>query len=321
MILFIPAAFSFVCPTEVLAFHNCIDEFAERDCEVVFVSTDSKHCLWQWQHLPKSLGGLGGVRVTLASDQSHQMSRDYGVLLENKGMATRGMYIIDPEGIVQQITMNNIAVGRSVLEALRLVEAFKVAADKGVLCPANWKVGEETLAETYEDQEHDLIRQMAGVQIKNLDNNTSEPFQLVMPKHIEAKHKHTASAPNVESPTQATQRSRAVTQSSTANNSKRNSAGHTTNNRVTLEFSDPLAQPKGSKGTSNEFVTMAEEGKHSGSTSPTTGMQKGIEALKKMSSGWSTPLRSPGLSGPSPIKEVKEESLTSTPGSRSGYFD
>ena len=318
MILFIPAAFSFVCPTEVLAFHNCIDEFAERDCEVVFVSTDSKHCLWQWQHLPKSLGGLGGVRVTLASDQSHQMSRDYGVLLENKGMATRGMYIIDPEGIVQQITMNNIAVGRSVLEALRLVEAFKVAAEKGVLCPANWKVGEETLAETYEDQEHDFIRQMAEVQIKNLDNNTSQPFQLVMPKHVEAKNKSTTSAPAAESSPQPT---RTSSRNSNANNNKRNSAGHTTNNRVILEFSDPLAQPKGANGTSHDFITMPDEDKRSGQTSPTTGVQKGLEALKRMSSGWSTPLRSPGLNGPSPIKEVKEEAPTSSPGSRSGYFD
>jgi peroxiredoxin (alkyl hydroperoxide reductase subunit C) len=201
MLLFIPAAFSFICPTEVLAFHNCIDEFKERDCEIIFVSTDSKHCLWQWQHLPKSLGGLGGVRVILASDQNHQMSRDYGVLLEDKGMATRGMYIIDAEGIVQQVTINNIAVGRSVLEALRLVEAFKVAGEKGVLCPANRKTGEDTLEETYHDQEHDLVRQIANVQIKDLDNNTSQSFTLIMPKHIAAKAKMDSSGPAKSSPT------------------------------------------------------------------------------------------------------------------------
>jgi len=239
------------------------------------------------------------------------MCRDYGVLLEGKGIATRGTYIIDTEGVVQQITMNNITVGRSVLEALRLVEAFKVAAEKGVLCPANWKVGEDTLTGTYEDDEHDLVRHMANVQIKNLDNNTSQPFQLVLPKHLEAKHKHKTSTSVPASPV-------------TAGNSKRNSAGHTSNTRFTLEFSDPLAQPQGFKGIASEYIAMADpeaEGKKSGSTSPTTGMQKGIGALKKMSAGWSTPLRSPALSGPSSIKEVREEALISTPGSRSGYFD
>ncbi|KAF2434422.1 peroxiredoxin TSA1, partial [Tothia fuscella] len=138
ILMFIPAAFSFVCPTEVLAFHNCNEEFTERGCAVAFVSTDSKYSLWQWQHLPKNKGGIGHVSVPLLSDQSHRMSRDYGVLVEKDGLDLRGMFIIDPKGIIQQITMNNIPVGRSVLEALRLVEAFKAVAEKGVLCPAGW---------------------------------------------------------------------------------------------------------------------------------------------------------------------------------------
>jgi alkyl hydroperoxide reductase subunit AhpC len=89
--------------TEILAFHNCLDEFIERECSVAFVSTNSKYSLWQWQHLPRNHGGVGRVNVPLLSDQSHRMSRDYGVLIESSGLALRGMFIIDPTGIIQLV--------------------------------------------------------------------------------------------------------------------------------------------------------------------------------------------------------------------------
>ena len=88
----------------MLAFHNCIEEFTDRGCAVAFVSTDSKHCLWQWQNTPLNRGGLGKVNVPLLSDASHKMTRDYGVLLEDQGIALRGMFLLDRKGIIQQVS-------------------------------------------------------------------------------------------------------------------------------------------------------------------------------------------------------------------------
>jgi alkyl hydroperoxide reductase subunit AhpC len=103
ILLFIPAAFSFVCPTEVLAFQNCLEEFRDRNCDVVFVSVDTKHSLWHWQNVPRQYGGLGQIDITLLSDAKHKMSRDYGVLIEEEGVCLRGMFILDGDGIVQQV--------------------------------------------------------------------------------------------------------------------------------------------------------------------------------------------------------------------------
>lgn len=103
ILLFIPAAFSFVCPTEVLAFQNCLDEFKDRNCSIVFISVDTKHSLWHWQNVPRQYGGLGGIDIPLLSDATHRLSRDYGVLIEDQGVSLRGMFIIDNEGIVQQV--------------------------------------------------------------------------------------------------------------------------------------------------------------------------------------------------------------------------
>ncbi|KAF1970769.1 thioredoxin-like protein [Bimuria novae-zelandiae CBS 107.79] len=139
IILFIPAAFSFVCPTEFLAFQNCLEEFKDRICDVVFVSVDTKHSLWHWMNLPRQYGGLGQIDIALLSDVSHKMCRDYGVLVEDEGISLRGVFILDEEAVVQQITLNNLTVGRSVLEALRLPKVFQAVAKHGVLCPIDWK--------------------------------------------------------------------------------------------------------------------------------------------------------------------------------------
>lgn len=103
VILFIPAAFSFVCPTEVLAFQNCLEEFKDRNCDVIFVSVDTKHSLWHWQNVPRQYGGLGQIDIALLSDVNHKMSRDYGVLIEDEGVCLRGMFILDEEAVVQQV--------------------------------------------------------------------------------------------------------------------------------------------------------------------------------------------------------------------------
>jgi alkyl hydroperoxide reductase subunit AhpC len=104
IILFIPAAFSFVCPTEVIAFQNCLDEFKDRNCSVVLISVDTKHSLWHWQNVPRQYGGLGMIDIPLLSDATHRISRDYGVLIEDEGVSLRAMFIIDGEGIVQQVS-------------------------------------------------------------------------------------------------------------------------------------------------------------------------------------------------------------------------
>ena len=302
---FIPAAFSFVCPTEVLAFHNCIDEFIERNCAVAFVSTDSKHSLWQWQNLPRKIGGLGKVRVPLLSDQSHQMSRDYGVLLEKTGMDLRGSYIIDPQGIIQQVTINNVAVGRSVLEALRLVEAFQSVVEKGVLCPANWKPGEDTLDETYESRDELLSRTAPDeLQVKNLDANVMLPFNLVMPgSPYERRQRRTA--PTAGGPP----RLLVSESSSTSKHSlllpssmPQSITSQPNNGVVTLDFADPLGSG-GVMGSPHEFVSLEDEvgqrkdavdGTHSRNISagPMGFLgQRTVDALKR----WSTPLNSPRL--------------------------
>ncbi|KAH7125522.1 thioredoxin-like protein [Dendryphion nanum] len=179
ILLFIPAAFSFVCPTEVLAFQNCLDEFRDRNCEVVFVSVDTKHSLWHWQNVPRQYGGLGQIDIALLSDASHKMSRDYGVLIEEEGVCLRGMYIIDNNAIVQQVTLNNLPVGRSVLEALRLLEAFQAVAKHGVLCPVDWRPSgntadnistiSNTLIESYDDRLANLQKEFGDTVVTDLD--------------------------------------------------------------------------------------------------------------------------------------------------------
>lgn len=113
LLLFIPAAFSFVCPTEVIAFQNCYDEFRDRHCSIAFVSVDTKHSLWHWQNVPRQYGGLGNIDIPLLSDATHKIGRDYGVLVEEEGVSLRGMFIIDGEGLVQQVGSARIPISGS----------------------------------------------------------------------------------------------------------------------------------------------------------------------------------------------------------------
>ncbi|KAF2095465.1 thioredoxin-like protein, partial [Rhizodiscina lignyota] len=167
MILFMPMAFSFVCPTEVLAFDNVLEEFTEQECSVVFVSTDSKYSLHSWQTRPKREGGLGEINVPLLSDQNHKMSKAYGVLVEDEGIALRGRFIINPLGIIKHISINDVAVGRSVLESLRLLQAYKAEYENGVFCAANWKPGDTTLAPTQEAAQEYINEHFGELSVKD----------------------------------------------------------------------------------------------------------------------------------------------------------
>lgn len=145
VLAFIPLAFTFVCPTEIIAYSEAISKFQERDTEVLFASTDSEFSLLAWTNVPRKEGGLGQVNIPLLADTNHTLSRDYGVLVEEEGIALRGIFVIDPEGIVRQITINDTPVGRSVDETLRLVDAFQFTEKYGEVCPANWQKGDATM--------------------------------------------------------------------------------------------------------------------------------------------------------------------------------
>jgi len=145
VLAFIPMAWTFVCPTEIIAYSEAAEQFKERDTQVVFASVDSEYSLLSWASTVRKDGGLGGVNIPLLSDKNHKISKAYGVLLEDEGVALRGLFIVDPNGVVRQITINDLPVGRSVDETLRLVDASQFTEKYGEVCPANWAQGGATI--------------------------------------------------------------------------------------------------------------------------------------------------------------------------------
>jgi alkyl hydroperoxide reductase subunit AhpC len=145
VLFFYPLDFTFVCPTEIIAFSDHIEEFRSINCEVIGVSTDSHFSHLAWINTARKDGGLGGLKYPLLSDFSKKIAADYGVLVESAGLALRGLFIIDPNGVVRQITINDLPVGRSVDETLRLVKAFQFVEKHGEVCPANWKPNAPTI--------------------------------------------------------------------------------------------------------------------------------------------------------------------------------
>jgi peroxiredoxin (alkyl hydroperoxide reductase subunit C) len=147
VLLFYPLDFTFVCPTEVLSFSKSAKEFEERNCQVLGVSVDSKFVHKAWVDSRHEDGGLGGsLDYPLLADINKTTARQYGVLFEEAGVAYRGLFLIDPEGVVMHATINNLSVGRSVNEALRVLKAFQfVTSHEGEVCPANWEEGADTM--------------------------------------------------------------------------------------------------------------------------------------------------------------------------------
>lgn len=146
-LLFYPLDFTYVCPTEVLSFSRHAAAFSSRDCQILGVSVDSKHVHKAWVEAKYEDGGLGGrLEFPLLADLTKQMARDYGVLVDETGIALRGSFLIDPEGKIVHAVVNTSPVGRSAAEALRTLKAFQyVAAHAGELCPADWDEGEDTM--------------------------------------------------------------------------------------------------------------------------------------------------------------------------------
>jgi len=148
VIFFYPMDFTFVCPTEIIAFSDRSDEFRNINCELLAVSVDSKFTHLAWVNTPRKEGGLGPMKIPLVSDITKQISRDYGVLLEDgedAGVSLRGLFIINEQGIVRHISINDLPVGRSVDETLRLVQAFEYTDKYGEVCPSGWKPGDPTM--------------------------------------------------------------------------------------------------------------------------------------------------------------------------------
>jgi len=141
VLLFYPLDFTFVCPTELTTFSERLDDFEAIGAEVIGVSTDSVHSHRAWLRTPREQNGVEGLRYPLASDITKQVSRDYGVLIEDKGVALRGLFVIDPEGILRYAVIHDLNVGRSAEETIRVIQALQT----GGLCQAEWRPGQETL--------------------------------------------------------------------------------------------------------------------------------------------------------------------------------
>ncbi|MBN1342376.1 MAG: peroxiredoxin [Phycisphaerae bacterium] len=144
VLFFYPLDFTFVCPTEIIAFSDAADKFAKLGAKVAAVSVDSHYTHLAWVNTPKAQGGLGKVSFPLIADLDKNIARAYDVLLD-KGIALRGLFLIDPKGTVRQATVNDLPVGRNVDEVLRLIEAFQFVEKHGEVCPANWTPGADTM--------------------------------------------------------------------------------------------------------------------------------------------------------------------------------
>ena len=147
ILLFYPLDFTFVCPTEVLNFSNAAEQFSQLNCQIFGISVDSKYVHKAWVDTKREDGGLGGsLSYPLLSDINKKAAQDYGILLESDGVALRGLFLINPEGVVMHSTINSLSVGRSVSEAMRVLKAFQfVTTHHGLVCPADWEEGRDTM--------------------------------------------------------------------------------------------------------------------------------------------------------------------------------
>ena len=144
ILFFYPLDFTFVCPSEIIAFDKKLEAFKSRNCELIGVSVDSHFSHWAWKNTPVNKGGIGNVQYPLVADLTKNISRDYGVLMDD-AIALRGLFLIDKEGIVQHALVNNLPLGRNVDEAIRVLDALQFTEEHGEVCPANWNKGDEAM--------------------------------------------------------------------------------------------------------------------------------------------------------------------------------
>ncbi|HAG15261.1 MAG TPA: alkyl hydroperoxide reductase [Bacteroidales bacterium] len=161
---FYPLDFTFVCPTEILAFQERMADFEKRNVAVVGCSVDSAHSHWAWLNTELNAGGIKGVKYPLVSDLSKTIAENFDVLagdydydeendlslFDGDAVAYRGLFLIDKQGVVRHQVVNDLPLGRSIDEALRMVDALQYFEEHGDVCPANWKAGDEALVATHE---------------------------------------------------------------------------------------------------------------------------------------------------------------------------
>jgi peroxiredoxin 2/4 len=147
VLFFYPLDFTFVCPTEIIAFSKKVAEFKKRNCEVIGVSVDSKYTHFAWRNTTPDKGGIGKIGYPLVADLSRSIARSYGVL-HNEEKALRGLFLIDKEGVVRHAVVNDFPLGRNIDEAIRMVDALQYTEKNGEVCPANWTAGKEAMKET-----------------------------------------------------------------------------------------------------------------------------------------------------------------------------
>jgi alkyl hydroperoxide reductase subunit AhpC len=145
VLFFYPLDFTFVCPTEILAFSDAKAEFDKVGAQVLGVSVDSPFTHLAWMNTARKEGGLSGLTYPLVADLNKSIARDYGVLIEEEGIALRGLFLINPEGKIVAATVHDLPVGRSTDETLRVIKAFQFVAKHGEVCPANWSEGKSTM--------------------------------------------------------------------------------------------------------------------------------------------------------------------------------
>lgn len=147
LLFFYPLDFTFVCPSEIIAFDRKLKEFKARNTSVIGVSVDSEFTHFAWRQTPVDKGGIGAIGYPLVADLNKGIARAYGVLL-NDAVALRGLFLIDTHGVVRHALVNDLPLGRSVEEALRVVDALQFHEEHGDVCPANWKQGEKGMRPT-----------------------------------------------------------------------------------------------------------------------------------------------------------------------------
>lgn len=143
LLFFYPLDFTFVCPTELHAFQSKVEDFKKLNCEVIGCSIDSQFSHHAWLNTKKEDGGIEGVNYPLVADINKTIARDYDVLIPQDGIALRGAFLIDKNGVVRHQTVNDLPLGRNISEYLRLLEALQFTEEHGEVCPANWKKGEK----------------------------------------------------------------------------------------------------------------------------------------------------------------------------------
>ncbi len=147
LLFFYPLDFTFVCPTEIIAFSDRVKDFNDLGVEVIGVSVDSHYSHLAWRNTPRTQGGIGPIAYPLIADLNKQIARDYDVLL-NDSVALRGLFLIDKNGVVRHQVVNDLPLGRSVDEALRMVQALQYFETNGEVCPADWKAGKRSIKPT-----------------------------------------------------------------------------------------------------------------------------------------------------------------------------